>query len=726
MNAKFIIQLRSFRETIVEFDAILEKTLRTDMRIEKIQIENFRLLKNFSIDIRDELTLVVGKNNTGKSSLLALIDKFLNHFGNPRTFTIDDFNLDFRKELIGLIGGTTPLAPDFTENGIRLKLFISYDEKDKLDKLSPFIMDLEPSNHHVVIGLYYSINRTQIVNAQNDYKAFLAEEAKKTQATPNYVKRSIADFAKRSFGNYFEWKKRSIYFDSKEQKLDEDEYLDLVKENLKLEPLINFQYISAKREVSNKEQNKTLSLQTSEIYNQSEKSALQEKAINDFKDTLESTDKVLSDHYATIFEGVVEKVKQFGGISINDTKITISSTLSDKDLLNGNTTVKYNHSGIDLPEYNNGLGYMNLISLIFQIEILIEKFKRIKGQDISLINLLYIEEPEAHTHPQMQYVFIKNIKTLLAEGVSRSDGQKGKLTTIISTHSAHIVSDCNFDDVRYLKPSSATSVKSNNLSDLKYVYSKDPKAYQFLKQYLTISRAEIFFADKAILIEGDTERILIPTLMKKIDYDEKSKHEAAGTEDELLPLSSQHISIIEVGAHSQIFDPFIRFLGLKTLIITDLDTNDGKEKCRPLAAEAKEYSNYAIKHYFEDPSLEALLKKTITTKTIEYTADKWITDAKGSLCITYQTKENDFVGRSFEDAFINVNRAWVTANKAEFKGLKNRANFDVDANDPYDLAGSCVSKKTHFALDILYHSNETYSNWEIPNYLKEGLLWLKK
>ena len=48
------------------------------MQIYKIQVENFRLLKNFSIDIEEELSLVIGKNNTGKTSILSALDKFLN------------------------------------------------------------------------------------------------------------------------------------------------------------------------------------------------------------------------------------------------------------------------------------------------------------------------------------------------------------------------------------------------------------------------------------------------------------------------------------------------------------------------------------------------------------------------------------------------------------------------------------------------------------------------
>ena len=41
-------------------------------------MENFRLLKSFSIDLEDGLSLVIGKNNTGKTSILSVLEKFLN------------------------------------------------------------------------------------------------------------------------------------------------------------------------------------------------------------------------------------------------------------------------------------------------------------------------------------------------------------------------------------------------------------------------------------------------------------------------------------------------------------------------------------------------------------------------------------------------------------------------------------------------------------------------
>ena len=68
------------------------------MKVFKIEIENYRLLKNFSVYLEKELSLVIGKNNTGKTSILSVLDKFLSQ-SDKNKFTFDDFNIDFKKEL---------------------------------------------------------------------------------------------------------------------------------------------------------------------------------------------------------------------------------------------------------------------------------------------------------------------------------------------------------------------------------------------------------------------------------------------------------------------------------------------------------------------------------------------------------------------------------------------------------------------------------------------------
>jgi predicted ATP-dependent endonuclease of OLD family len=713
------------------------------MKIRKIKIENYRLLKDFSINLENELSLVIGKNNTGKTSLLSILDKFLNPSEKSK-FAFEDFNLDFKYELEKLIKAESTLEDSFKPVGIKLTLFIEYDEGDNLSNIDKVMMNLDPDNNFIILGFEYVLELDELKELRKNFKIFKEKKSNKTNESKdaNYeTKDLLSYFLKENHSEYFKLFRKSIEYNKDKKQENNLNFIDLEKEKISIKDIINFKFIAAKRGVSNREIDKTLSAQTSRIYKKSDLTNGSTKAVENFKDKLSDTDAELSKIYSVLFEGVVDKIKKFGGVKHGDSNIKILSTLQHRELLESNATVMYGHSkDISsnehyLPEHYNGLGYMNLISIIFEIEILIQAFKKNKVEKPSDINLLFIEEPEAHTHPQMQYVFIKNIKSLLDEGIKREDGENRELQCIISTHSSHIVADSDFDDIKYLKKEEGNNVIAKNLKDLNEEYDKNSKQYQFLKQYLTISRAEIFFADKVVLIEGDTERILIPTLMKKFDLDEERKYEKDNKEDKQPPLLSQNISIIEVGAYSHIFERFINFIGIKALIIADLDTEDSSgKKCK--ASEAVGYSNSALKYFFgESASLEELTKYSIKDKTFNRTDDKWVKEYNGKLCIVYQVGESYkedgkdekiFNARSFEDAFIHINRKFINDNKDNFKSLQNKKDFDEEQKDAYDLAENCIKKKTHFALDILYHSTEKLDNWEIPLYIKEGLEWLKQ
>lgn len=694
------------------------------MQIYKIQVENFRLLKNFSIDIEEELSLVIGKNNTGKTSILSALDKFLNRSDNNK-FHFDDFNIDFKEELSELIIGDILDPNNYIEKGIKLKIFIEYTETCNLENLSKVMMDLDPENNRIVLGFEYILPYNNYIDLKNDWENFRIKEEHKHEENDQYKAKGLYDFLADNFSNYFHFQRKSIEINKDTQITNENNYIDLDKELISTKDIINFKYISARRDVANKDIDKTLSTQTSKIYEKTETKQRQNEAVEVFKDKLSETDDQLSRIYVDLFHDIIAKVGDFGGIKPNESEIEIISNLQHRELLKGNTTVVYKHDDHNkLPEHYNGLGYMNLIYMIFEIEILIQEFKREKERKPADINLLFIEEPEAHTHPQMQYVFIKNIKKLLREGIKREDEECRKLQYIITTHSSHIVADSDFDDVKYLKKNGCNSVDAKNLKDLKKDYDERSKEYHFLTQYLTISRAEIFFAEKVVLIEGDTERILIPTMMKKIDIEEAEKYKHIGEKDPYLPLLSQNISIIEVGAYSHIFDKFIDFLGIKSLIITDLDAiNADGEKCR--VSDGISYSNSAISHYFGGKTINELKNCILTDKIFSKVDNTWTAQENGKLCITYQTTESGYNARSFEDAFIHINREFIKSNKDKFKGLKNKELFETD-NDAYDLAAKCIKKKTYFAMDIIFHTNETFNNWEIPSYIKEGLLWLKK
>lgn len=161
------------------------------------------------------------------------------------------------------------------------------------------------------------------------------------------------------------------------------------------------------------------------------------------------------------------------------------------------------------------------------------------------------------------------------------------------------------------------------------------------------------------------------------------------------------------------------------MIITDIDAiaSDNK-KCR--VADGVNTSNASIKHFLNDINFNNLKTLNHDSKILLKNDSSWVNDENGLLCIAYQTEQNSCHARSFEDAFISVNLEFINTNKDKFKSLKNRDQINKTTPDYFDIAEKCIDKKTLFATDILYYSSEDYKEWQVPDYIKEGLIWLSK
>ena len=336
------------------------------------------------------------------------------------------------------------------------------------------------------------------------------------------------------------------------------------------------------------------------------------------------------------------------------------------------------------------------------------------------INLVYIEEPESHTHPQLQYIFIKNIKGLLKEHDDelKVSEETSSIQTVITTHSSHIVSDCNFDDLIYFKRDNGKAI-SKAFNSLKEEYREDRLGYRFVKQYLTLNSSELFFADKVICIEGDTERILLPTMMQKVDIANPIEQDS-----NVMPLLSQNMSIIETGAHSQVFRKLFDFLGIKVLIITDIDpaNKNGNNRLTSCSAEdATSTTNTSIKSFFDisgDEVFSMVAKKSF--------AEKITSDNRIRIAYQIPEDESSYQPASFEDAFISLNKQFIINQKEgliKFEALKNFDDSEIE--DFYKFARDKVNKKSAFASSLLYFEGEE-NTWKVPKYIEEGLLWLRE
>lgn len=704
------------------------------MYLSKITVQNFRLLKDFSVDLEKELSLIIGKNNSGKTSLLYLLDKVFHWKDKGGCIHIDDFNLDYKKSLVKMLTKDDMITEDeYQEDGVRLRLYIKYSDEDDLSNVGLIMMDLDENNYYVILGYDYVL----------PYDAYcrLREKAKANSDKYNTaIQEEVEKVLDKSISSYFVLRRKSIAYDSASNRIDESDYIDLKsRPQFHEDALISIGYIDAKRQVANKENDKTLSLQTAELFEQL-KSEDNEEVLDNFIRTISDSDEKLGMVYDEMFSSVLGKVEEMGGVKPKETKLKVTSSLRQQNLLKGNTKVVYEHTGVQLPEDHNGLGYMNLISMIFQIEIIRQTFMKGRNGKMADINLLIIEEPEAHTHPQMQYIFIKNIKQLLNAPLEARDETR-QIQAIISTHSSYIVSESEFSDIKYMRRT-GNEVKAKNLKDLQKEYDNDEQQwYTFLKHYLTLNRSELFFADKAIFIEGDTERILLPIMMKKIDQEDPCNE----AENE-LPLCKQNISVIEVGAYSHIFGKLINFIGLeKAVVFTDLDVgkkggNGHVEKAEYDGTEKMLTSNNALKEYFanlkagNDLKVNKLLALTEKQKKFTWneSTSKWLQNDNGNMKISFQLKEKDYQSRTFEDNFFVINKEFMRENELHIFGLKKgklRA-FLEDNISAYELAEDGIASKASFAVEIIYNSKKEGDNefcgWDIPQYIKDGLLWIRK
>lgn len=655
------------------------------MQLAKIRIKNYRLLVDAELEVDPKTTLIVGRNNTAKTSCFECIGKVL----DGTQFSFNDYPLLKRENLYTDFASF--MAKEITFEvlcerlePISIEFLVDYSldaPEDNLGALSPFIIDVDVDT------------TTALIRAE--YKLKADEKSIWKILEPSYYVNGIFspddDVHNAIISSFHKLFEMTIYAINPKNAEDKQ-----IKKQKELSELFPFHIIQAERRLGEDgTQDNSLSSLISDFFDMSEDEldpSVSEK-VKELRVIVETANKNVQQQSDSILSALVSNAVGFGYPNGEELQLGVTTQLNIDDQIKNQTQLSYTAgtSNERLPSTYNGLGYKNLIKMEFLLAAFAKKVEKCGD---ACIPLLFIEEPESHMHPQMQHAFAEYLEAFLAKITSIG------IQTLLTSHSAHIANTMVFSKIRYAQKTK-TGVIYKNLNTFAEENSSN---IDFIRKYLTITKCDLFFADKAIFVEGASERLLLPDMIDKCA-------KAGNFDSQEYKLPAQYYALVEIGgAYAYKFIPFAEFLGIPCLILTDLDSVSGQK-----GANGRIYYSSVPVSRGETTSNETLKwwvrkKKEISeddNTQIALTDITSMSPADKTRCrchIEFQTTENGLCGHSLEEAIRNVNRTYY--------GLG-----DTPTEDDLEFSGK---KKTDFALNLICECED----YAVPAYIKNGLVWL--
>lgn len=750
------------------------------MHIEFVEIANFRKLLSTRIDLSDTTTLFVGANNSGKTSAMLAMRRFLSPRRCP--FEMHDFTLCHWPAINALGEGWIAARDAGAVVDLVVAPWVSalptldlwlHVEIGEIHHVRDLIPTLDWDGGRLGVRLRYEPNDLSklykdFMGAVSDAKALkvVADAAAKEHPDADPPPRppkltiwpeSLVDFLSKRLSTHFTIRAYSLdptKLAAPDKSQARPQALPAASRQIEGDPLnglIRVHDIPAQRgfgeEQSGQEDDDAsasaagsrLSDQLRNYYSKH----LDPTKGPDPKDlgalqAIEAAQDAFDERLTESFKDAFTEVEGMGYPGVTDPRPRVSTRLKAIDGLSHSAAISFEvdmvaESGVAtpvlrLPEANNGLGYQNLISMIFRLMSFRDAWMRVgkasKGTTITStapLHLVLVEEPEAHLHAQVQQVFIKKAYAVLRAHEDLGESKKLRTQLVVSTHSSHVAHETSFSCLRYfrrLPAGMAAKVPVSTVINLSEVFGPGSETERFVTRYLRAQHADLFFADAAILVEGPAERMLVPNFIRA-HYDK---------------LNQCYITLLEIGgSHAHRLKPLINHLGLLTLIITDLDTLDAAgASVQPSKGAGQKSNNATLRIWvpgFDD--VDALMDAEAKAKTLRVEGDPLF-----AVRSAYQTplsvkapgvdESETAYPYTFEDALVFENLALFSA--LEGTGLVRKFRHAITAGGSVTAIGKRMydalksGKKAEFALEVL--EIESFDNIVVPSYIAEGLQWL--
>lgn len=564
------------------------------MFIKEIKISNFRNFKDASVPFHEGVNVLIGHNNTGKSNLLRAIGLVLGFSDGHRLGTSDLFY----ETDIAILQQQSPR--------IKITLIVHRSEGEDLDSVEMGLfsgMMTDPAlSEEAELRYEFKLTDAQ----EENYKADVAEATTAKEIWKiidrNYIRLYRSH---RNGGN----QAADISVNDVLGQIDY-QFLDAIRDvshdlyagyNPLLRDVLNFfidysvKYVDNKTEVEIKEQLKNL----------------KNTFVQQSRPLMQTLQDRLQDGKNVFLKYALDTGATFNGaIPDFDGEVTENEMFAVLRMV-----IKY-AVGIEVPATYNGLGYNNLIymSLLLakmQADSSITYMKR----NAKVLSFLAVEECEAHLHPAMQYKFLQFLQD------NKSNGHVRQI--FMTSHSTQIASAVKLDDLICL---TSPALGKISVGYPRIIYkmdnAEDVASKQYVQKFLDATRADMFFANKLIFVEGIAEELLLPVFAK---YMKKN-------------LTDEHVLIVNMGG--RYFNHFLKLfdtnnpytINKKIVCLTDIDPcrrekvpKANYESCYPyeynLDAAKYEYKHHAeteIAQYETHPNIRFYSQNPIYGKTLEY------------------------------------------------------------------------------------------------------------